>query len=667
MSASVRPAHRRLRVFAFDPSLALDLETAPIQQIELKVPWEVNPETGESSVTLGPCGEYLEVVDHDPASKAVYAPVDLNGGLILAQSGLSPSEGNPQFHQQMVYAVAMNTIVNFEEALGRAALWAPRIVRDEEGRFVKLEFVRRLRIYPHALRDANAYYSPAKKALLFGYFPAPVTRDGSAAGNMVFTCLSQDIVAHETTHALLDGLHPRFAERTNLDVLALHEAFADVVGMLQRFSHPEVLRHQIAKTKGDLAQQNLLGQLAQQFGRAIGRGSALRDALGRTDAQGRWRPHQPDPVELSRATKPHDRGAILVAAIFDAFLLVYKSRVADLIRIATHGTGVLPQGELHPDLVNRMAEEAATSAKHVLRMCIRALDYCPPVDVTFGDYLRAIVTADADLYPEDEKRYRVAMIQAFRKRGIYPRGVRTMSEDSLLWPTGADALAEAGAAAVGVPVTGPEQSRRRDKMQRDLRPLVKQGEAESLDWTLEEDDRKRTFDKMRANAARFHAWLTSGPGRDWIPALGLTLNPKAPPSVARGKNGEPAIEIHSVRTAMRRGERNAIVPELVVEIAQRRFGWFDRSQQQRQDQTQSPGNITTGDFRFRRGCTMLIDPRTFDVRRVIRTPGTVESDELLEQLRRFLTGEDPNPEHAFAGRPRRTGDEETFARLHRLA
>ena len=36
------------------------------------------------------------------------------------RTGSTPSEGNPQFHQQMVYAVAMTTIHNFERALGRA-------------------------------------------------------------------------------------------------------------------------------------------------------------------------------------------------------------------------------------------------------------------------------------------------------------------------------------------------------------------------------------------------------------------------------------------------------------------------------------------------------------------------------------------------------------------
>ena len=59
------------------------------------------------------------MVDIDPASSKLYAPVDLNDRTLLAQDGWPPSEGNPQFHQQMVYAVAMTTIGHFEQALGR--------------------------------------------------------------------------------------------------------------------------------------------------------------------------------------------------------------------------------------------------------------------------------------------------------------------------------------------------------------------------------------------------------------------------------------------------------------------------------------------------------------------------------------------------------------------
>ena len=122
----------------------------------------------------GPADSYLEVVDYDPASQAFYAPVYLNEPKLLAQDGLPPSEGNPQFHQQMVYAVARKTIEHFEQALGRRALWSSRRTLIN-GRYEE-EYVERLRIYPHALREANAYYSSAKKALLFGYFPAMSTK-----------------------------------------------------------------------------------------------------------------------------------------------------------------------------------------------------------------------------------------------------------------------------------------------------------------------------------------------------------------------------------------------------------------------------------------------------------------------------------------------------------
>ncbi|HEX8464469.1 MAG TPA: hypothetical protein VF627_07605, partial [Abditibacterium sp.] len=440
-SPTQRPPFRRLRGYAFDPSLDLRLETAVINAATFQVPWEFaaassspceddddwgrEPDPNRDFLRPGPVGEYLEVVDFDPASGCFYEPVDLNHPYLLAQDGLAPSQGNPQFHQQMVYAVAMTTIGNFERALGRRALWSPHLNAAGEE-----EFVRRLRVYPHALREANAFYSPAKKALLFGYFPASAADAGhNRPVGMVFTCLSHDIIAHETTHALLDGMHRHFIEPSNPEVLAFHEAFADIVALFQHFSLPEVLRHQIARTRGDLRQENLLGQMAVEFGGATGHYGALRDAIGQIDREtGQWRPAKPDPTALENTFEPHTRGSILVAAVFDAFLSIYSTRVADLLRLATSGSGVLPQGEIHPDLVNRLANEAAKAAQHVLNMCIRALDYCPPTDLTFGEYLRALITADTDLVPDDDLGYRVAIIEAFRRRGIYPRDVRTLSE-----------------------------------------------------------------------------------------------------------------------------------------------------------------------------------------------------------------------------------------------
>ncbi|MHB8742711.1 MAG: gluzincin family metallopeptidase [Sulfuricaulis sp.] len=210
---SNRSPFRRLQGYAFDPSLSLRLETASINHTVFEVRWE-------DDLRPGPRGEYVEVVDVDPASNCWYEPVDLNALQLLAQDGLAPSEGSPQFHQQMAYAVAMNTIGNFERALGRQVLWAARDLNDAKRDL----YVSTLRIYPHALRAANAYYSPQKRALLFGYFQGPQ--------GTVFSCLSQDIVAHETTHALLDGMHRRYVENNHPDTLAFHEAFADLVALL---------------------------------------------------------------------------------------------------------------------------------------------------------------------------------------------------------------------------------------------------------------------------------------------------------------------------------------------------------------------------------------------------------------------------------------------------
>jgi hypothetical protein len=523
---SRRPDTRSLRVFAFDPLAATKLETLGINQTTIPVRWE--------DVEPGPVGDYLEVVDVDPATGVAYAPVDLNKPWPLSQGGLRPSEANPQFHQQMVYAVAMKTIDHFEKALGRVALWAPRLVRTRAG--YESHFVRRLRVYPHALREANAYYSPDKHALLFGYFRASESDPGeNLPGQTVFCCLSHDIVAHETTHALLDGLHRRFREPTNADVLGFHEAFADIVALFQHFTVPEALRDQIARTRGNLAQQSLLGQLAQQFGQGLGRYGALRDAIGSVE-DGQWKPTIPTPADYTNATEAHDRGAVLVAAVFDAFLNIYRTRSVDLLRLATQGTGVLPPGDIPHDLVNRLAQEASKTAEHVLNMCIRALDYSPPVDMTFGDYVRALITADRDLVPDDNRGYRVAFLQAFRRRGIFPEFVRNLSTESVCWDS---------------PELDIDIEKGLDRM--------------SLTWDLH-TNRQGAYESSRLNAAGLNEWIKANLDEDRARSLGFSRLPSLTVGNEDGKLSP--FEIHSVRPVRRVGPDGQQRLDLVVEITQ---------------------------------------------------------------------------------------------------
>ena len=614
------PPFRTLRGYALDPTLAQRLQTATISEITLHVPWE--------PLEPGPRGEYLEVIDYDPSSKCFYAPVHLDDPHLLAQDGLPPSEGTPQFHQQMVYAIASLTIQRFERALGRKAIWAPGPGPREKHLKDDSNFVQRLRIYPHALREANAYYSPEKKALLFGYFSAPENDPADhVPGGTVFTCLSHDIIAHETTHALLDGIHRRLRAATNPDMLAFHEAFADVVALLQHFTFPEILAHEIANTRGEIrSQENLLGQMASQFGRATGLRGALRDAIGHFDREsGKWVPHTPNPLEYESTVEPHERGAILVAAIFDAFLSIYGSRTADLLRLYTGGSGVLPPGAIHPDLVHRLAEEASKAADDVLTMCVRGLDYCPPVDLTFGEYLRALVTADRDLFPDDVRGYRVAFVEAFRQRGIYPRDVRTLSVENLCWRT------------------EPEDEFHPS-------PALRKKVAEMYGLAQEHlfaRTRREIFDRERLARLQIHEWLeerfaNADGGADDAEFLGL--EPKG------------SFEVHAAHLAVRSDANGESRYQLVVVLTQQRTVPLTDAE----DRNGRDGETMS----FEGGATVIIDLKKRCIEYCIRKP--VVSSTRLDRQREFIDGSRGSSLHAtYFGAVNPDTVTEPFALLHR--
>jgi hypothetical protein len=397
-SSVAPPLRRPLKIFAFDPMRG----RAPLNTLVVEV--------ANEPLKPGPEGTRVRVVDYDGANGCFYEPVNLDNASILMQGGLEPAESDPRFHQQMVYAVATKVLENFDKALGRK-IWF-------EGR-------RPLTLYPHAFRGANAFYDPTYRAIRFGYFTADRTNPGeNLPGQTVFSCLSHDVITHEMTHAIVHRLRKYFLQPTNGDVLAFHEGFSDIVAIFQHFTFEAVLTDMIQRTRTNLRSPNELVELASQFGYATGKGGALRSALEED---------RPDPKRYATVTEPHARGSILVAAIFDAFFSTYQARIEDLLRIATGGTGQLPEGDLHPDLVSRIAREASRSAESVLTMCIRAFEYLPPVDIRFGDYLRALVTADYDLVADEGFEQRRAMIEAFRARGIYPDYVTSLAEDSLLW------------------------------------------------------------------------------------------------------------------------------------------------------------------------------------------------------------------------------------------
>ncbi len=597
------PIFRKLRAYAFDPSLSLEIDTAEINSLTYKVNWE--------ELQDGPSGEYVEVIDFDPTIKKFFRPINLNAPYLLAQDGLDPSESNPQFHQQMVYAVVMTTIKNFERALGRRILWAPRLLADAEQ---YEEYVPKLRIYPHALREANAYYSPQKKALLFGYFSsAPADNTMMMPNSLVFTCLSHDIIAHETTHAILDGMHYYYNEATNPDVLAFHEAFADIVALFQHFTFPEVLKHQIAQTKGDLGSQNLLGKLAQQFGAAIGSYGSLRDAIGEI-VNGEWQPKKPNADDYRTQMEPHSRGSILVAAVFEAFINIYKRRVADLLRIATNGSGILAPGNLHPDLVNRLANEAAKAASHVLNMCIRAVDYCPPVDITFGEYLRAIITADIDLVTEDSRDYRLAFIDAFRRRGIYPDSIKTLSEASLSYECEPQVKPDVQEIFDGI--TNFLRAYREDVIYITDRQAIYDNSKDFLGGNEKKGIKglhQHILFKFEQNYLEFEKLTGLVFNSNW-PKFGVRTTKKY------GKNIEgPSFRVQNLRLVSRTGPSGQQINYIVFSLIQR-AGVIVSDDQFKGSYVPDDHEPPKGGFEFYGGCTMIFDLDKLTLKYAISKP-----------------------------------------------
>jgi hypothetical protein len=534
-----KPINRRLQMYAFDPSLSGSFATFAFNRVTLDVPWE--------PLHLGPTGEYVQVVDYDAPSGCFYPPINLDHRHLVATGGLAPTLGNPQFHQQMVYAVSMRTIRHFELALGRRVQWSPRM---RDGNPDDSYFVKRLRIYPHALRERNAYYHPGKKALLFGYFPAqPENPSELYAGGVTFACLSHDIVAHETTHAILDGIYRNFNNPTNPDQLAFHEAFADLIALLQHFTITSVVESQIRSTRGSLEIDNGLLELAREFGKATGMHGALRTALG-----GGVDPKtgQPDYRAISHAGEIHARGAILVAAVFDAFLKIYQAKTADLRRIASGGTGILPQGEIAPDLVHRFAGEASQLASQFLSMCIRALDYCPPADLSFADYLRALITADKDLVPDDPWGYRVAIAESFLKRGIFPVGIGTFGEETLLW-----LRPESNHVSKLFQAAGQELKRLENQ-------FIHLDPGPGQRAIPNPDTRQQLFEKSRDLRRKLHNRMCA-----YIKSLQTSERDALAQQIGLDLAAdEPRFEVHTISLAERQGPEGRLIQQFVVTLVQ---------------------------------------------------------------------------------------------------
>lgn len=397
--APLSPRHtRKLTIIAQDPGIKVRMRKGwrpKILRAHVEIPYE--------PLLPGPRGYRVQIVDYDASTNIMYKPMGQSfdprpDGTCpdpLGEASDARILSDPRLHAVNVYAIIMRTLTRFEYALGRRISWG--------------FFEHQIHVAPHAFADANAFYSKRDKALMFGYF---LGRDGKP----VFSCLSHDVVAHETTHALVDGLRRRFTDPSSPEQAAFHEGFADVVALLSVFSIPAVVdalldltspgsrRIASSKLKPSELRQSVLFGLAEQMGAEMSnvRGRALRRSVELKPS--------PEHIHQPQFLAPHRRGELLVAAMLNAFLDVWWDRLTSL--------GAKTQEFLDR---RRVVEEGAEIADYLLTMAIRALDYTPPVHLEFCDFLSAMLTADTEIRPAESKyEFRGCLLKNFADYGMKP-------------------------------------------------------------------------------------------------------------------------------------------------------------------------------------------------------------------------------------------------------
>jgi hypothetical protein len=267
----------------------------------------------------------------------------------------------------------------------------------------------------------------------------------------------------------------------------------------------------------------------------------------------------------------------------------------------------------------------------VLRMCIRALDYCPPTDISFGAYLRALITADLDNVADDEHGYRTAFLESFRRHDLLPTNLRTVSIETLRWRRPANPSPAWLAAAVA---------------------------ALEIDWSSDLP-RETISDTAERRCHIFHRALRAAMSADpdamallgLVPGLPLYDESTGAFSAERVPTG---FEVRNVRAARRQGPDGGVSEQIIIILAQRRPEPYDGV------------DIANGFFWHCGGSTIVIDPgrggRPPAIRyAIVKSIGNAER---LDRERRFRNDPPSDGLRAlYFGDPAIAGNE-PFAALH---
>lgn len=136
------------------------------------------------------------------------------------------------------------------------------LVKRTEKPLERWAATQQLIVNPRAGQKANAYYDRTGLRFFFAF--------DKKLDRTVYTCESNDVVAHELGHAVLDAIRPDFWGFQSLEIHAFHEAFGDCNAILSLMQWDKALDYALEETGGDLNKSNVLSRIGEEFGIVVG-------------------------------------------------------------------------------------------------------------------------------------------------------------------------------------------------------------------------------------------------------------------------------------------------------------------------------------------------------------------------------------------------------------
>jgi len=256
-----------------------------------------------------------------------------------------------------------------------------------------------LLVVPRAAEMDNAFYHRESRSLQFYY-------GGSLHGSTIFSGLSQDIVAHETAHAIIDGIAPDLYDAISPESLAIHEGLADLTAALLSMRNRELTHKpgQRTSTK-EFLQSSRFSRIAEEFGRWRGHGDALRDVCNTRTMD----PYAADESRVDQ-TSPHSLSEVLSGLLF----VVFKALFSAAPRDASVKRKVNRENSSNFEAIRY---RLAYACNRTLGLAYRGLDWLPRGDASFADLIEAMIAADQEFFPNDPRVRKVLRKEA-RLRGI---------------------------------------------------------------------------------------------------------------------------------------------------------------------------------------------------------------------------------------------------------